>query len=284
MSENGLVTAPSSHPFGETVRRLESSLDRRGLMTFARIDHAAGAKAEGLDLPPTLLMVFGAAKAGTPVMQARRSAGLDLPLKILVWEDEDAAAWLTYSEVEWIANRHGVLTDEDDTAVSALQHALQSLVGEVAGEARLSPLLESAAACHDRGNGKLQVQVAVGGVSFPADEPETKGGGCATGPSPHDLLAAALAARTTLTLRLYADHKQWPLERIHVAVEHVREDGATPADLFRRKLELSGPLDLEQRQRLVEIADRCPVHRTLTAGSRIETTTVTEETSVLPAS
>ena len=74
-----------------------------------------------------------------------------------------------------------------------------------------------------------------------------------------------------MTLRLYADRKVWPLERIHVAVDHLKEPDAMPPDLFRRRVALAGPLDADQRQRLMQIADRCPVHRTLTAGARVET-------------
>ena len=127
-----------------------------------------------------------------------------------------------------------------------------------------------AAAVRDEGPGRIQAQVFTGAQTFLADEPIEVGGG-ATGPSPHHLLAAGLAACTTMTLRLYADRKDWPLERIHVTVDHIREPDAAPADLFRRRIALSGPLDEAQKERLVQIAERCPVHRTLTAGARIET-------------
>ena len=127
-----------------------------------------------------------------------------------------------------------------------------------------------AAAVHDNGPGRVQVEVSAGGRSFPADEPIAAGGGGA-GPSPHDLLAAGLAACTAMTLRLYADRKAWPLERIDVAVDHLRQPDAAPPDLFRRQIVLTGPLDEAQRERLMQIAERCPVHRTLTAGARVET-------------
>lgn len=127
-----------------------------------------------------------------------------------------------------------------------------------------------AAAVRDEGPGRIQAQVSTGGQTFPADEPIEVGGG-ATGPSPHDLLAAGLAACTTMTLRLYADRKAWPLERIHVTVDHLREADASTPDLFRRRIALTGPLDQAQRERLMQIAEHCPVHRTLTAGARIET-------------
>ena len=127
------------------------------------------------------------------------------------------------------------------------------------------------ATADNAGQGVLMTQIATGGLAFPADEP-VEVGGTATGPGPYDLLCAALSACTAMTLRLYADRKAWPMLAIHVEVEHAREEGATPPDLFRRTLRLDGPLDDEQRTRLLQIADRCPVHRTLTAGARIVTT------------
>ncbi len=114
----------------------------------------------------------------------------------------------------------------------------------------------------DSGPGKLKVQVAVGGQSFIGDEPVAVGG-TGLGPAPHDLLSAALAECTVLTLRLYADRKSWPLEAIEVAVTHEVQANLTPKDLFHRVVWLSGPLDEAQRARLLEIAERCPVHRTL---------------------
>jgi putative redox protein len=122
----------------------------------------------------------------------------------------------------------------------------------------------------DSGPGRLKVAISVGGQNFVGDEP-VAAGGTGQGPAPHDLLSAALAECTAMTLRLYADRKAWPLEGIEVAVNHEVQTDVTPRDLFRRTVHLNGPLDEAQRQRLMEIADRCPVHRTLTAGSRIET-------------
>ncbi len=122
----------------------------------------------------------------------------------------------------------------------------------------------------DSGPGQLKVRISVGGQSFVGDEP-VAAGGTGLGPAPHDLLSAALAECTVLTLRLYADRKSWPLEAIEVAVTHEVQADLTPRDLFHRVVWLSGPLDEAQRARLLEIAERCPVHRTLIAGSRIET-------------
>ncbi len=132
------------------------------------------------------------------------------------------------------------------------------------------PEMIFAATVHDTGPGRLAVQVRTGGQSFPGDEPLGVGG-TALGPSPYDLLCAALAECTTMTLRLYADQKSWPLTGVHVAVGHARTPGQAQPDLFHRLISLEGPLDSAQRDRLMQIAERCPVHRTLTAGSRVTT-------------
>ena len=130
--------------------------------------------------------------------------------------------------------------------------------------------MTSEAFVRDSGPHSLRAEVSVGGQAFIGDEP-VAAGGTGLGPSPHDLLSAGLAECTVLTLRLYADRKAWPLEAVEARVIHEVQADQTPKDLFRRTVKLTGPLDDEQRSRLLEIAERCPVHRTLTAGSRIET-------------
>jgi len=122
----------------------------------------------------------------------------------------------------------------------------------------------------DTGAGKFQMQVRAGGARFFADEPKDVGG-LASGPSPYQLVAAGLGACTAMTVRLYAEQKAWPLERVHVAVTHDKVSGATPPDRFERRIRFEGPLDVDQVRRLFEIADRCPVHRTLEGGSKVET-------------
>lgn len=105
---DGLVTVASNHDFPTTLSRLTDALTARQAAVFAVIDHAAGARAAGLALEPTTVVVFGDPKAGTAVMQARQTAGIDLPLKILVWRDEAGAVWLSYNDPAWIARRHGL--------------------------------------------------------------------------------------------------------------------------------------------------------------------------------
>jgi putative redox protein len=130
---------------------------------------------------------------------------------------------------------------------------------------------DGAVLVEETGAGKFQVQVAASGERFLSDEP-VEVGGLGSGPTPYQLLAAGLGACTAMTLRLYAGQKAWPLEQVKVAVRHSRRAGETPADLFQREIELDGPLDEAQRTRLLEIADKCPVHRTLEAGAAVATT------------
>lgn len=104
----GLITAKSNFGAKETADRLAAALEAKGMTVFARIDHAAGAKQAGLELGPTELLIFGSAKAGTPLMQASPVVGIDLPLKALIWRDGSGTVWLTYNDPHWITKRHGL--------------------------------------------------------------------------------------------------------------------------------------------------------------------------------
>jgi uncharacterized protein (DUF302 family) len=121
--DDGLVTLKSSHDFATTLERLTAALEAKGVRVFARIDHAAGATSAGLVLGPTTLVVFGNPVAGTPLMQAVQTAGIDLPLKALVWQDAQGAVHLTYNDPTWIAARHG-LERTADQAVTAMATGL----------------------------------------------------------------------------------------------------------------------------------------------------------------
>ena len=126
MTDDGLVTLRSAHGVEDTIDRFESSAKSKGMTIFARIDHAAGAKDVGLELRPTVLLIFGSAKAGTPLMQSRQAMGIDLPLKALAWEDPAGDVWLTYNDPAWLAARHG-LTNEGGDATNAMAAALAML-------------------------------------------------------------------------------------------------------------------------------------------------------------
>jgi uncharacterized protein (DUF302 family) len=105
---DGLVAVKSPHSAQETMNRLEATVKQRGLNVFARIDHAAGAMKVGKSLRPTELLIFGNPQGGTPLMECAQSAGIDLPLKALVWQDESSQVWLGYNDPAFLAQRHGV--------------------------------------------------------------------------------------------------------------------------------------------------------------------------------
>ena len=108
MAADGLITLPSNYGPKETMDRLEAEIRARGMVVFARVDHAAGAAQVGLSLRPTEVLIFGNAKAGTPLMQAEQTIGIDLPLKALVWQDANGKVWLSYNEPSRLAQRHGL--------------------------------------------------------------------------------------------------------------------------------------------------------------------------------
>ena len=122
----------------------------------------------------------------------------------------------------------------------------------------------------ETGEGNFQVEVLAGGLRFLADEP-VEMGGLGSGPTPYDLLCAALGACTAMTVRMYARRKEWPLRRVRVCVGHARTKEEDPPDGFLREVALEGDLTDEQRSRLIEIAERCPVHASLKQGARVST-------------
>ena len=129
-SVEGLTTIASSHDPKETMDRLEIEILAKGMTVFARIDHAAGAAEVGLTLAPAELIIFGNARGGTPLMQSVQTVGIDLPLKVLVWEDAAVKTWLSYNEPSWIARRHSVANAEQ--VVSKLAAALGAMARRAA--------------------------------------------------------------------------------------------------------------------------------------------------------
>ncbi|MFN0318280.1 MAG: DUF302 domain-containing protein [Burkholderiales bacterium] len=104
---DGLIALKSPFPAAETMSRFEDNAKQRGLIVFARVDHAAGAAKVGMTLRPTEVIIFGHPKGGTPFMQCAQTLGIDLPLKALVWEDEQGQVWLGYNDPLYLARRHG---------------------------------------------------------------------------------------------------------------------------------------------------------------------------------
>lgn len=107
-AHEGVVMKKSSHDVSTTMSRLEAIMNKAGLTIFARIDHAAGAAKVGMKLRPTQLIIFGNPKMGTALMNSQQTTGLDLPLKILVWEDADGTTWVAYNDPAYLEKRHRV--------------------------------------------------------------------------------------------------------------------------------------------------------------------------------
>jgi uncharacterized protein (DUF302 family) len=105
-ANNGIVNKPSKHSIEPTVEALTNILKSKGVAVFALIDHSGEAEKVGLKMRPTKLLIFGNPKAGTPLMLASPSSAIDLPLKILIWEDNQGKVWLSYSSPEYLKERH----------------------------------------------------------------------------------------------------------------------------------------------------------------------------------
>jgi uncharacterized protein (DUF302 family) len=129
MAADGLTTSLSAFSAKETMDRLEAGIKAAGMTVFSRIDHAAGAVSVGLPLRPTELLIFGSAKAGTPLMQAGQTVGIDLPLKALVYEDASGKVWVGYNDPNWVAARHG-LGEAVVPNLAAMAAALKSVVAK----------------------------------------------------------------------------------------------------------------------------------------------------------
>lgn len=174
-----------------------------------------------------------------------------------------------------------LLTGKDDAAfvIDVIAGwAGRYIAGPSTGTQSSAPQAHKTVVRETLANGPYQNEVLIGGRRFLSDEPKSVGG-ADTGPDPYALVTAGLGACTSMTLRMYANRKGWPLQRVSVGLEHAKEHAADCVDcgpkdridVFRRYIEIEGDLDEEQRQRLLEIADRCPVHRTLEHGAKVET-------------
>jgi uncharacterized protein (DUF302 family) len=114
MSESaarGIIDLPSHHSVDETVEKLKAILNAKGVTLFALVDHSGEAEKVGMKMPPTKLLIFGSPKAGTPIMLASPSIAIDLPLKILIWQDANGKVWVSYNSPEYLKQRHNVPED-----------------------------------------------------------------------------------------------------------------------------------------------------------------------------
>lgn len=131
MTPEGLIVLQSRYGPADTAERLAAAVTARGMTVMARIDHAAGAAKAGLELRPTEVILFGNPVGGTPLMQAAQTAGIDLPLKALVWQDANGRTWLGYNDPKWVAQRHGASGVEP--TVEAMTKALAAIAREATG-------------------------------------------------------------------------------------------------------------------------------------------------------
>src|SRR5579863_3476962 len=127
----GLMTIASAHDPTATMERLVAAITARGMAVLARVDHAGAAAKVGLALRPTDVVIFGNPRAGTGLMQAAQTMGIDLPLKALVWQDEAGKTWLSYNDPRWLAARHGVGAGAEKT-LAAMSDALAAVAKEAA--------------------------------------------------------------------------------------------------------------------------------------------------------
>lgn len=128
---DGLVTVRSGNSPKVTLDRFEAVARSKGMKVFARIDHAAGARSIGQELRPTELLIFGNPQGGTPLMRCVQSAGIDLPLKALAWQDTSGQTWLAYNDPAWLAARHGA--GECGGVAAKMRGALDAFAREATG-------------------------------------------------------------------------------------------------------------------------------------------------------
>jgi uncharacterized protein (DUF302 family) len=107
----GIISKPSKYTVAETLHRLETILELKGIKVFALVDHSGEAEKAGLKMPPTQLLIFGNPKGGTPVMLAAPTAAIDLPWKALAWQDAAGQVWLSYNDPAYIQRRYGLVDD-----------------------------------------------------------------------------------------------------------------------------------------------------------------------------
>lgn len=210
-----------------------------------------------------------------------RVAGLHRPL-LIMHAPRDATVGIENASRIFAAAKHPksfISLDDADHLLTGQADADYAATMIAAWAARYLPQLiadlpqvedAEGVVAEETGNGLFQLAIRSGGHRLTADEPKSVGG-LGSGLSPYDLVSAGLAACTTMTMRLYAQRKDFPLERARTTVVHSKRADVTPADLFTRTITLEGPLSEEQRENILAIADRCPVDLTLVRGADIQT-------------
>lgn len=126
-SAEGVVTMESSNDLETTQQRLEQAIAANNLILVTVIDHAANAERAGLELPPTRLLIFGNPQVGTPLMQQSRTHAIDLPQKMLVWQDTGGAVYVSYNEPGYLARRHGLTSDTRTETIARVLNSLASV-------------------------------------------------------------------------------------------------------------------------------------------------------------
>ena len=124
----GIIDKPSNHSVDQTVEKLKNILQAKGIALFVLVDHSGEAEKVGMKMPPTKLLIFGSPKAGTPLMLAAPSVAIDLPLKILVWQDPQGKTWLSYNSPDYLRDRHNL--PQDLVQNIAVVDALATRAGE----------------------------------------------------------------------------------------------------------------------------------------------------------
>jgi len=127
-TSKGIINQTSNHSVDQTVEKLKNILQSKGVTLFAMVDHSGEAEKAGMKMRSTKLLIFGSPKAGTPLMQARPSIAIDLPLKMLVWEDDQGKVWISYNSSDYLKERHGL--PQDLLQNIAIVETLASKAGE----------------------------------------------------------------------------------------------------------------------------------------------------------
>ena len=125
MAADGVIDVQSAFGVEETASRLESILNEKGMTIFTRVNHSEGAASAGIDLRPTVLVIFGNPKVGSPLMQCQQSVAIDLPQKALVWEDAESRVWISYNDPRYLQKRHDIPGCEE--VLSKIENALAGI-------------------------------------------------------------------------------------------------------------------------------------------------------------